>query len=55
MFLRRRPFDYLFSIVNIANYQTLLKESLGLPRKSAINYHDALYRAALDSILQHGL
>src|SRR5262245_5336737 len=41
-FLRRRPFDYLFSIVNIANYQTLLKESLELPRKCAINYHDAL-------------
>ena len=41
-FLRRHPFDYLLSIVNIANYWTLLKESLRLPRKCAINYHDAL-------------
>jgi amino acid adenylation domain-containing protein len=40
--LRRRPFDYLFSIVNIVNYAALLKESLALPRKRAINYHDAL-------------
>jgi amino acid adenylation domain-containing protein len=40
-FLRKRPFDYLFSIVNVTNYQALLQASLELPRKGAINYHDA--------------
>jgi folate-dependent phosphoribosylglycinamide formyltransferase PurN len=39
--LRQRPFDYLFSIVNVINYQALLQASLELPRKGAINYHDA--------------
>ena len=33
----RRPFYYPFSIVNITNYETLLQESLELPRKYAIN------------------
>jgi amino acid adenylation domain-containing protein len=36
---RRRPFDYLFSIVND---DILLKETLALPRRAAINYHDSL-------------
>jgi amino acid adenylation domain-containing protein len=36
---RRRPFDYLFSIVND---DILLKEILALPLRAAINYHDAL-------------
>jgi amino acid adenylation domain-containing protein len=44
-FLSRRPFDYLFSIVNIVNYAALLNESLALPRRCAINYHDALLPA----------
>jgi non-ribosomal peptide synthetase component F/methionyl-tRNA formyltransferase len=34
----RRPFDYLFSIVN---YQVLPGAVLAAPRKWAINYHDA--------------
>jgi methionyl-tRNA formyltransferase len=38
-FLRRRRFDYLFSIVN---HSILPKEVLGLPGRLAINYHDAL-------------
>ena len=34
-----KPFDYLFSIVN----EHILREDvLQLPRKSSINYHDAL-------------
>ncbi|HEY9830739.1 MAG TPA: amino acid adenylation domain-containing protein [Stenomitos sp.] len=38
-FLSQQPFDYLFSIVNDF---LLPKEILELPRKEAINYHDAL-------------
>lgn len=41
-FLGKLQFDFLFSIVNIINYQALLSASLELPRKAAINYHDAL-------------
>ncbi len=37
--LDRRPFDYLFSIVN---ERLLSDEILNLPRELAINYHDAL-------------
>ncbi len=37
-FLGQRPFDYLFSVVN---YCFLPEEVLALPRKKAINYHDA--------------
>jgi amino acid adenylation domain-containing protein len=38
-FLRQKPFDYLFSIV----YLNLIpKELLALPKKMAINFHDAL-------------
>jgi amino acid adenylation domain-containing protein/non-ribosomal peptide synthase protein (TIGR01720 family) len=37
-FLGRRPFDYLFSVVN---YCFLPKEVLALPRQKVINYHDA--------------
>jgi len=36
---RRRPFDYLFSIVND---EILPEEILALPRRAAINFHDAL-------------
>ena len=36
--LSRQPFDYLFSVVN----STIIKpEVLALPRRAAINYHDA--------------
>jgi len=38
-FLSQKPFDYLFSIVNNT---VLSKDILELPRKYAINYHDAL-------------
>ena len=37
-FLEQHPFDYLFSIVNMA---ILPQEVLALPRRGAINYHDA--------------
>jgi methionyl-tRNA formyltransferase len=37
-FLSQRPFDYLFSIVNT---YILSKQVLELPRRCAINYHDA--------------
>ncbi|HEY0602810.1 MAG TPA: amino acid adenylation domain-containing protein [Herpetosiphonaceae bacterium] len=37
-FMSRQPFDYLFSIVNPV---ILPAEILSLPRKAAINYHDA--------------
>jgi len=37
-FLGRHPFDYLFSIVNTA---ILPKQVLALPRRGAINFHDA--------------
>lgn len=37
-FTSRQPFDYLFSIVN---EHVLPKDILALPRKYAINYHDA--------------
>jgi len=37
-FLTQQPFDYLFSIVNNC---ILSKEIIELPRKHAINYHDA--------------
>ena len=38
-FLREEPFDYLFSIFNV---HILKSEILALPRRGAINYHDAL-------------
>jgi natural product biosynthesis luciferase-like monooxygenase protein len=38
-FLGRRPFDYLFSVINHA---VTAVEILRLPRRAAINYHDAL-------------
>ncbi|HEX2036296.1 MAG TPA: formyltransferase family protein [Chloroflexota bacterium] len=37
--LRRRPFDYLFSV---ANLRVLPKEVLALPRKLPVNFHDSL-------------
>ncbi len=37
-FLRRQPFDYLFSVVNST---VLPAEVLTLPRRYAVNYHDA--------------
>jgi amino acid adenylation domain-containing protein len=37
-FLSRHPFDYLFSIVNMS---ILPKRVLALPRRCAINFHDA--------------
>jgi amino acid adenylation domain-containing protein len=38
-FMRRQPFDYLFSI---ANEHVLPRQILQVPRLGAINYHDAL-------------
>ncbi|PKM52637.1 MAG: hypothetical protein CVV02_00435 [Firmicutes bacterium HGW-Firmicutes-7] len=37
--LKKEPFDFLFSIVN---YQVLKKDVLDLPKKMAINFHDAI-------------
>ena len=37
-FLSQHPFDYLFSIVNMS---ILPQEVLALPRRCAINFHDA--------------
>ncbi len=38
-FLKQKPFDYLFSIVY---FNLIPKELLALPKKMAINFHDAL-------------